>query len=394
MLKPFYMCKSQRTGCSNSLCFIFLLVLLSTLVFSISSCKQLFEGENDKESASIALQLPSTKRSLGDTAQNYAEITKHYEVSFIRSGISDITVKGLPGETVTSGEILEGSYDVEVYAYSEENKKIGYGKKTDVRVIDGETTYITIGISEIKEPAVTEDLPENTIGTKLKPTAVGDIVFSDGTATPYSTDLVLTEVQKSEAIAVIFYAGTSGDTLGARTLGVGLKNTRSESPQTLEWTTNSSFTKVTAILTSSNSTGASTAKTTTFSGDTNGSDNWAALEAALSDTGISGKYPAFEWVNAYASRNSITGKYASGWYIPTLAELCILYRALESSSTSYINSLISTTLDGDSIPLTVTYWTSSMNTIPKVYFVQFDNAAISYTDSTNQVHTVCAIHEF
>jgi len=377
------------------ICFyhIILLLLISSLFLTVSSCKQLFEEDKDKGGA-ITLQLPATRRAIEDTAQNYAAITQYYEVTVSRPGTSDVAIKGHPGETVNSGEILEGSYNVEVYAYSYENKKIGYGKKTDVRVIDGETTYITIGISEIKEPAVTEDLPENSIGTKLKPTAVGDIVFSDGSATPYSTDLVLTEVQKSEAIAVIFYAGTSGDTLGARTLGVGLKNTRSESPQTQEWTTNSSFTKVTAILTSSNSTGASTAKTTTFSGDTNGSDNWAALEAALSDTGISGKYPAFEWVNAYASRNSITGKYASGWYIPTLAELCILYRALDSSSTSYINSLISTTLYGDELPLTVTYWTSSMNTIPKVYFVQFDNAAISYTDSTNQVHTVCAIHEF
>ena len=38
---------------------------------------------------------------------------------------------------------------------------------------------------------------------------VGDIVFSDGSATPYSNTLSLSDAQKGAAIAIIFYKGTT-----------------------------------------------------------------------------------------------------------------------------------------------------------------------------------------
>ena len=64
----------------------------------------------------------------------------------------------------------------------------------------------------------------NVYGDKSAPTAVGDIVFSDGTATPYSDSLVLDASQKAAAVAVIFYAGdTSNPSLTTRMLGSRLK---------------------------------------------------------------------------------------------------------------------------------------------------------------------------
>ena len=69
---------------------------------------------------------------------------------------------------------------------------------------------------------VTPEPPVTYIGTKT-PTetkAVGDIVFTDGSASPYTEEL--TNEQKAAAIAVIFYVGDENDTLGAKTLGVGL----------------------------------------------------------------------------------------------------------------------------------------------------------------------------
>ena len=58
--------------------------------------------------------------------------------------------------------------------------------------------------------------------------AVGDIVFKDGSATPYSNTLSLTDEQKSAAIAIIFYVGTecSNDN-SIKTLGVGLAHNQS-----------------------------------------------------------------------------------------------------------------------------------------------------------------------
>ena len=69
---------------------------------------------------------------------------------------------------------------------------------------------------------VTPEPPVTYIGSKT-PTetkAVGDIVFTDGSASPYTEEL--TNEQKAAAIAVIFYVGDENDTLGAKTLGVGL----------------------------------------------------------------------------------------------------------------------------------------------------------------------------
>ena len=173
------------------------------------------------------------------------------------------------------------------------------------------------------------------IGTKAPSEAksVGDIVFSDGSATAYTSELTLTDEQKSKAVAVIFYAGSASDTLGAKTHGVGLKNATGDG-NTLAWARHTSdtdkaegySTDITAIQCTPSESGSGKAATATFTGDLNGSDNWQALCDAVSDEGTSGNYPAWEWVNAYATENSLAGSYANGWYLPTVAELCMLYR--------------------------------------------------------------------
>ena len=355
---------------------ITLYFIIAAITFNFSSCKQLFEGENDKESASIVLQLPSTKRSLGDTAQNYAEITKHYEVSFIRSGISDITVKGLPGETVTSGEILEGSYDVEVYAYSEENKKIGYGKKSNVIVVAGETTFITINISAIKEPTTSSDnsddeqLPDEAIGTKAKPTAVGDIVFSDGTAIAYSADadFELTEIQKTEAVAVIFYAT-------GRVLGVGLKEGNS-----LQWA---------PLSTTGHSTGFTDTNTS------NGSGNWSAITSTDTTAAATAatNYPAFNYANTYTASG-----FPSGWYLPATDELGYL----KSTVTTVNNAIEKIGTGTDVVKLktssssTPHYWTSCDNSTAteNATYYNFSSSGSSSGTAKDDTCYVRAIREF
>ena len=235
------------------------------------------------------------------------------------------------------------------------------------------------------------------IGTK-SPTeakAVGDIVFSDGSATAYTSGLTLTDEQKAAAVAVIFYAGSASDILGAKTLGVGLKNTNDETTKNLAFARNVSGntaegynTNITAIQCTPSESGDGKAATATFTGDLDGSDNWTALCAAVNDEGTSGKYPAWEWVNAYATTANLTGEYASGWYLPTVAELCMLYRAKDT-----VNAALE---KADGTKITDAYhWSSSQSSTDnrKAWMVKFDSGKLMDTYKGNNWY-VCGVRAF
>lgn len=176
-------------------------------------------------------------------------------------------------------------------------------------------------------PATTDSSSTTTtptyFGTKspTEPKAVNDIVFSDGSATPYTSGLTLTAAQKNAAVAMIFYKGTECSNNGStRTLGVGLKRSASSM-----WCLNTAngYTNITTIqCTPSGSPGAYT-----FTGDKDGSDNLSQIASALTvnDTGIAANYPAFYWAKNYGTTNGCTGAYASGWYLPSIAELYQIY---------------------------------------------------------------------
>ena len=233
------------------------------------------------------------------------------------------------------------------------------------------------------------------IGTK-SPTeakAVGDIVFSDGSATAYTSGLTLTDEQKAAAVAVIFYAGSASDILGAKTLGVGLKNTNDETTKTLAFARNTSGTaegyntNITAIQCTPSESGDGKAATATFTGDLDGSDNWTALCAAVNDEGTSGNYPAWEWVNAYATTANLTGEYASGWYLPTVAELCMLYRAKDT-----VNAALEKA--GGTKIADAYHWSSSQSSNnSKAWMVKFDSGKLMDTYKGNKWY-VCGVRAF
>jgi len=224
---------------------------------------------------------------------------------------------------------------------------------------------------------------------------MGDIVFSDGSATAYTSGLTLTDEQKAAAVAVIFYAGSASDILGAKTLGVGLKNTNDETTKYLAFARNVSGntaegynTNITAIQCTPSESGDGKAATATFTGDLDGSDNWTALCAAVNDEGTSGNYPAWEWVNAYATTANLTGEYASGWYLPTVAELCMLYRAKDT-----VNAALEKA-DGTKIA-DAYHWSSSQSSTDnrKAWMVKFDSGKLMDTYKGNNWY-VCGVRAF
>ena len=223
--------------------------------------------------------------------------------------------------------------------------------------------------------------------------AVGDIVFIDGSATPYSETLTLTNEQKAAAVAVIFYAGSTSGVLGAKTLGVGLKNTADSGLQWAPEGTSGYTTKFTDIQCTPSQTGFQDAQKATFTGDLDGSDNWAKI-CAVDKTAAANaatNYPAFNWVNNYATTYSLTGDYAGGWYLPTVAELSMMYRVRTS-----VNAFLE---KAGGKPLgTGTYWSSSQSPLAiiralDINFAWFSDGKI-YADYKDRYLQVCAIRAF
>jgi hypothetical protein len=237
------------------------------------------------------------------------------------------------------------------------------------------------------------------IGSKSKPDAVGDIVFSDGSATPYTADLTLTEEQKAAAIAVIFYVGTecSNDS-NSRTLGVGLAQNQSG----LAWCLNSAAAYETDITTiqcfASGDAGA-----LTFTGDRNGIDNLSQIGEFLDendefpdkndDTGTADKYPAFYFAKNYASQtgSNVSGtSYEDGWYLPTIAELFQVWKVKET-----VNAASS--LCGGSQFFSKYYWSSSQygNSIPIfARSLNFSNGSCNDNLKHLNYMYICAVRAF
>ena len=160
------------------------------------------------------------------------------------------------------------------------------------------------------------------LGTKAPDVAkaVGDIVFNDGSATPYTAELTLSDEQKAAAIAVIFKVD------GGKTLGVGLKHNGSG----LAWCTSDAKAYNTNIKTiQCPASGA--AGNFTFTGDTDGSDNLEQIASFLITAGLADdttgkdadkRYPAFYFAKNYKNTaTNLEAAYGNGWYLPTVAEL-------------------------------------------------------------------------
>ena len=109
-------------------------------------------------------------------------------------------------------------------------------------------------------------------------------------------------------------------------------------------------TKFEGIICTPSTTGSGAAQTATFTGDTDGSDNWEYIKsidpAGAADAATN--YPAFHWVNQYNTQYATQlGGTNFAWYMPSLAELCEVYknRAVINASLATIHGLNSSYAD-------------------------------------------------
>ena len=260
------------------------------------------------------------------------------------------------------------------------------------------------------------------IGSKKpsKAKAVGDIIFSDGSALPAEEISSITEEQKAKAVAVIFYAGTGAATrgsneniLGAKTLGVGIHNTNGETTQTYRWAqfgttgyTTMFGDKQNIQLKSSTTAPAEGTlyyqykySNTTYyaTGDFDGSDNWSKLcEYDTEGTAVESvatNYPAFNWVNNYTNTYNLTGELANYWYLPSGVELLIMYDNKTSVNAS-LEAAGGTKIE-DTDYWSSAYWSSSQYTSGNGYAMDmfFKDGGLK-VDDKNASRPVCAIRAF
>nr|MCR4953253.1 hypothetical protein [Treponema sp.] len=300
----------------------------------------------------------------------------------------------------------------------------------------GTKTYVVEVVCGTRSATATAEIAwGDTYGTN-KTLSEGDIVFIDGSAA--SRDVrKLNKMQAEAAVAVIFFVGKelndNGDTTTKRTLGLGLHNTCinniggdptafAPAPHQIGVETNIGWsTKIENIVCSISDPGTTVNNPENAYGaialitsDKNGSDNWQEI-CQVDPTGTANAatyYPAFNWVNNYgtatgAAKNLAGTDYESGWFLPSLAELCWLYQRCAGNNNliNKINEakpetpaeLINTTDDGSS-----GYWSSSEPSAAATdaatygeyaYYIDFNTGEIS-KERKDYLWQVLCIREF
>ncbi len=236
------------------------------------------------------------------------------------------------------------------------------------------------------------------LGTKSSPDEVGDIVFSDGSAIPYTSGMTLNSVQKSNAVAVVFYTGKGlnddSDTTTTRILGMPFEKCSEQ----LGWCINGAgaYNKVISRLVCSYD-------NNIFEGDKDGRDSLIVMQSELAaagadDSTTQSNYPAFYAAKNYGSTTTATAgsKYENGWYLPTVAELYEVYQfwASNGSPLDSISALVKgsgTTFLGASGNTLIS---ATQNSTAKDFvYVQFNSgsASVAATDKTEAYYYICPI---
>ena len=221
--------------------------------------------------------------------------------------------------------------------------------------------------------------------TKEKADAVGDIIFADGTAVPYSENLALSSALKSKAVAVVFYRGNNTSALGEKLLAVGVKHDKAGQiwcdTSARAYARNLPGITCTATRQADGS--------LSFSGDLVGSDNIDQI--GLSDSYIQWRYPAFYFaINYKNSFSTINGTaFENGWYLPTVAELYQIW-----ANKAVVDAAL-VAAGGDSFDVD-NYWSSSVDGVSEscASRLLFAYGTVDSSCKKSRERCVCAVRAF
>ena len=231
--------------------------------------------------------------------------------------------------------------------------------------------------------------------------SVGDLLLADGTCIAYDATRTSfeSELEGKVPVGVIYALDETGAPRGI--VGIKHHNTNNKKWARSEAGSGTS-TKFTTVVCTPSSEGTANAATITFTGDTDGSDNWneiCKIDTAASES-PSTTYPIFELALNYANNTDTNLKntdFASKWYVPSLAELCYIYR-----NKGIINNVL--TAIGATEGFTATtlvdsgenayYWSSSQSASAagSAWTINFNGFYVS-GDSKTYTRNVCVVRK-
>ena len=304
----------------------------------------------------------------------------------VKSGMNDssvasasYTIKGTvasPAFSLASGAVNSGT-EVTITC-STEGAKIYY--TTDGTEPTALSTEYTEAISvtaavTLKAIAVKSGMNNSAVASAsytIKPDyskyQVGDFVLKDGTV------LSKDKTPESDTVAAVIVRAAAD---GKPALGVGIVHNKSG----LAWC------KESAAGYSTNITALQGDKTTDY---TDGSDGWEKLKAACSDAESNPEnYPAWNYSLTYAKTNGLTGDLATGWYLPTVAELYTIYQnktAVDASLSKAGGSTFGTSF----------YWSCCQYPSGDNYarVLNFSNGDMDGYNKNGYISYVCSVRAF
>ena len=350
--------------------------------------------------------LSITMHWLSGTSTTLALIGLNAIPSSLADGVSiSVSVTGNAGYSYTQAGLAPSAFPLPL-----DDIPVGVTVGAEAKVYIGGTANANLSLTGTLSNATIAEganelsltLAKEYIGLKPPSLAkvVNDIVFTDGSASPYASDLSLSASDKEKAIAVIFYVGTAcnntedGDTV--RRLGVGLANCTGAlwaDASANAW--NKDISTISCRITGGQIT----------SGRKNGKNNLATMGSfsGVSDTSSADKYPAFYYAKNYASKEGsrVSGTaYASGWYLPSIAELYQI--ALNVSTVDAAIALCNGMSLGSGS--STSYWSASQSFASqtgenekRAYTMNITSPSLGDYGPQDQKHTThrsCAIREF
>ena len=320
--------------------------------------KIVYELEGSEETTTLTFDKDTTETVLENVEGTYnvkiyvmddAENSSVYTFSF-GIGIPKITSVSIPVATTDyAGNVLPVRINgINFKALDTGGATASGFTSTGVTLNNVRIVSETLATAEITCPSVagttnvTVSYGESSATTTLQVIesvassyAVGDIILTNGTKVSVNDVETYTIDENNKPIGVV---AMISDIYGVPTPKViGLQ----QSASTLKWApsgTTGYNTKFTNIVCEPSETGEEgSASTATFTGDTEGRDNWEEI-CAVDPEGTQDpatNYPIFNFANTYGTTAGLIGTdYENGWYVPSIAELCEVYKNKDVIQTS------------------------------------------------------------